>query len=139
MWLTEQERITLTGLGVIALAGLGVLLWQRQRPPLVIAGEPTPAQAAQSLDSASRPRSGFRSTGQPRGASWDEALAAARQVDINTASAAELERLPEIGPGLAKRIVDYRQQHGRFETSEELMRVRGIGPKKYKTLEGYVR
>ena len=69
---------------------------------------------------------------------WDEALAAARQVDINTASAAELERLPEIGPGLATRIVEYRQQHGRFETSEDLMRVRGIGPKKYQTLKAYI-
>ena len=138
MWLTREERVTLTVLGLATLVGLGVLLWQRQRPPLVIAGEPTPAQAAQSLDSASRPRSGFRSTGQPRGASWDEALAAARQVDINTASVAELERLPEIGPGLAKRIVEYRQQHGRFSTSEALMRVRGVGPKKYQSLEPYV-
>ena len=115
MWLEPQERLTLGLLGGLALLGLGVLLWQR--PPLVVEG---------ALNAMQVPR-------------WDEVLAVARQVDINTASAAELERLPEIGPGLAKRIVDYRQQHGRFKMSEELMRVRGIGPKKYKALEGYVR
>ena len=116
MWLTREERVTLTVLGLATLVGLGVLLWQRQRPPLVVQGGPSPIQSAQ----------------------WDEALAAARQVDINTASVAELERLPEIGPGLAKQIVEYRQQHGRFSTSEELMRVRGVGPKKYQSLEPYV-
>ena len=115
MWLEPQERLTLGLLGGLALLGLGVLLWQR--PPLVVEG---------ALNAMQVPR-------------WDEVLAVARQVDINTASAAELERLPEIGPGLAKRIVEYRQQHGRFKMSEELRRVRGIGPKKYKALEGYVR
>ena len=116
MWLTKQERITFTALGALALLGLGVLLWQRQRPPLVVSGSPSPIQAVQ----------------------WDEALAAARQVDINTASAAELERLPELGPGLAQRIVEYRSQHRRFERVEDLMHVRGIGPKKYKALESYI-
>ena len=111
MWLTRDERIILAVLGVIALVGLGVLLWQQQRPPLVVEGEPI--QTAQ----------------------WNEALAAARQVDINTASAAQLERLPEIGPGLAARIVAYRKQHGRFHNTEELMQVRGIGPKKYQALK----
>jgi competence protein ComEA len=48
-------------------------------------------------------------------------------LDINTASAAELESLPGIGPVLAQSIVDYREAHGPFGTVEEIMEVQGIG------------
>ena len=51
------------------------------------------------------------------------------KVNINTASAAELETLPRIGPKVAQRIVDYRTQHGDFKRVEEIMKVRGIGQK----------
>ncbi|HIE37821.1 MAG TPA: ComEA family DNA-binding protein, partial [Anaerolineales bacterium] len=49
-------------------------------------------------------------------------------IDINTAAPAELESLPHIGPATAQRIVEYRQDHGPFETIEEIMEVPGIGP-----------
>ena len=48
-------------------------------------------------------------------------------VNVNTASAEELEALTGIGPALAEAIVSYRDEHGAFETPEELMNVRGIG------------
>jgi competence protein ComEA len=48
-------------------------------------------------------------------------------VNINAASAAELERLPGIGPVLAQSIVDYREAHGPFGAVEEVMDVQGIG------------
>jgi len=51
------------------------------------------------------------------------------KVNINTASTAELETLPRIGPKVAQRIVDYRTQHGEFKRIEEIMKVRGIGQK----------
>jgi competence protein ComEA len=62
----------------------------------------------------------------------------AKQVDVNHATAQELERLPEIGPSLAQRIVEYRSAYGPFRTSEELQRVPGIGPKTYEALKDYV-
>ena len=49
-------------------------------------------------------------------------------IDVNDASAAELERLPRVGPALAARIVAWREQHGPFESMESLRHVRGIGP-----------
>lgn len=49
-------------------------------------------------------------------------------LDINLASAAELEALPEIGPETARKIVEYRQIHGAFQTLEEIMDVPDIGP-----------
>ena len=48
-------------------------------------------------------------------------------VNVNTASAEELQALTGIGPALAGEIVSYRDEHGAFETPEELMNVKGIG------------
>ena len=48
-------------------------------------------------------------------------------IDINHAPEDELTRLRGIGPTLARRIVEYRRQHGPFRSVEELIQVRGIG------------
>ena len=48
-------------------------------------------------------------------------------VNVNTASSAELEALPGIGPAKAKAIVEYRQKNGAFKSVEELKNVKGIG------------
>ncbi|MDD3346643.1 helix-hairpin-helix domain-containing protein [Oscillibacter sp.] len=55
-------------------------------------------------------------------------------LDLNTATAEELETLPGIGPALASRIVSYRASHGPFETIEEIMEVPGIGQGKFEGL-----
>ncbi|MBX3357812.1 MAG: ComEA family DNA-binding protein [Phycisphaeraceae bacterium] len=52
----------------------------------------------------------------------------ARSININTATLAELELLPGIGPSLAQRIIDDRTAKGPFKTIDELDRVKGIGP-----------
>ena len=49
-------------------------------------------------------------------------------VDLNTASQAELEELPKVGPVLAQRIVEFRTQHGPFTAPEQLDDVSGVGP-----------
>jgi comEA protein len=51
-------------------------------------------------------------------------------ININTASAADLDRLDGIGPVLASRIIAYRTEHGRFSSVDELDNVPGIGPKR---------
>lgn len=58
-----------------------------------------------------------------------EKVEAADTVDINRAGTAELQSLPGIGPSLAARIIAYRDENGPFERVEQLLAVRGIGPK----------
>ena len=60
------------------------------------------------------------------------------RININTASAAELERLPGIGATRAQAIIDCRQERGAFSSVDELMRVDGIGPGILKDLRTYV-
>jgi competence protein ComEA len=52
-------------------------------------------------------------------------------VNINTATAAELEALPGVGARTAQRIVEYRQKNGSFKKIEELMNVQGVGEKSF--------
>ena len=66
------------------------------------------------------------------------ASAAPGPVNLNTATAGELDALPGIGPVLAQRIVDYRSQQGRFTTVDQLDDVPGIGPALYARLAGSV-
>lgn len=73
----------------------------------------------------------------------DEAIASEptrmNPLDLNTATAEELDLLPGIGPELAKRIVEYRQTNGKFVAKEQIMDVKGIGEKRYAEIEPLIR
>ena len=59
-------------------------------------------------------------------------------LNINTASAEELQTLPNIGVQMAQRIVDYREQYGEFASVEDLQKVKGIGAKTLEKLRPFV-
>ena len=59
-------------------------------------------------------------------------------IEINSASAVELVRLPQIGPVLAERIVEYRNVYGAFKNIEELIKVKGIGEKTLNSIRPYL-
>lgn len=62
----------------------------------------------------------------------------AAPINLNTATATELEKLPGVGPATALRIVEFRTKNGAFKKIEDLMNVRGIGEKTFLTLKPLV-
>ena len=75
--------------------------------------------------------------GQAKGNS-KAASAITPPININTATAAQLEALPGIGARTAQAIVDHRQKNGGFKKIEELMNVKGIGEKSFLKLKPMV-
>lgn len=61
-----------------------------------------------------------------------------KSININTANQSELERLPRIGPGTAKLIIEYREKNGPFKSINELDKVKRIGPKTLELIEPYI-
>jgi competence protein ComEA len=116
LWLYRlQQRLAITrreGIAVLTLVGLFLAGWtvrhlQNQHPP------PLEAGPLVTVD-----------TGAVVGP-----LRAPGPININTASATQLQTLSGIGPALSQRIVDYRDTHPPFERVDDLQRVHGIGPK----------
>ena len=60
-------------------------------------------------------------------------------VNINTATQTELEELPGIGPSLASRIVEHRNQNGKFKTIEDIKNVTGIGDSKFEKIKDLIK
>jgi len=74
----------------------------------------------------------------PRSAPQAAAATPQFPINLNTATAEQLEAIPGIGPVLAQRIIEYRQTHGRFQSVDELLEVRGIGSKRLENMRPYV-
>lgn len=94
-----------------AVPGIGAATVERLRPYLELSA-PAPGRVSGLV--------GPSAAGSQRGPSG--------RVDLNRASAVDLERLPGIGPALAERIVEHRTTSGRFRSLEDMLAVSGIGP-----------
>jgi competence protein ComEA len=112
---TRHEAVVLAAACVAVLAGLAVP-WLGPGPsPVVVGGSPAPVPTAKPA------------TPSPPGA-----------LSLNLATVEELERLPGIGPVLARRIVEDRGRNGQYRRLEDLLRVKGIGPKKLEKLRPHL-
>lgn len=61
-----------------------------------------------------------------------------KKVNINTANQSELDQLPGIGPSIAQKIIEYREENGNFKNIQELQNVKGIGNAKYEEIKDNV-
>ncbi len=59
-------------------------------------------------------------------------------IDINTATAADLEAIPRIGPSLAKRIIEFREKNGKFTNIDTLLDINGISHRLLKIIRPYI-
>ena len=107
------------------------------------AGGPRPGVPTTSLNLARQLADGEQVVLDPAGAvavgSATASGAAGGLVNLNTAGLADLDGLPGVGPVLAQRILDWREEHGRFSAVEELQEVPGIGPSTFADLKDRVR
>ncbi len=62
----------------------------------------------------------------------------AKPIDLNRATLEQLEELPGIGPSMARRILEFREKSGPFRRVQDLLAIRGIGPKRFEALRPYV-
>jgi len=112
---TRHEAAILAAACVAVAAGL-LLPLGLQRPAVVVHGTPEPVPKLEATVPPDR-----------------------LPLSLNLASAEELERLPGIGPVLARRIVEDRGRNGQYRRLEDLVRVKGIGPKTLERLRPHVR
>lgn len=149
---TPKPRVTVHVVGAVASPGM-VSLPEGARVADAIASaggmrgdadpgelnlaEPVADGAQVKVGTAAAPGGEVRGAAAPGGGG--AAGGTGPKVDLNTATAAQLEQLPGVGPVTAQRIVAWREQHGRFSRVEELQEVDGIGPKTFAQLAGSVR
>lgn len=121
------------------LGGAGVLGVARglTAPPPTSIGPVSVTTALADNSAAADATANSERTGTPTRDTPPPAQGVARKIDLNTASAAELDLLPSIGPTLAARIIADREANGPFGSLDDLDRVPGIGPKTIAKLVPY--
>ena len=129
---------------VFAAFTLGFLLGRTSAPGDTIvarASEQTlpPTSVPETTVTCAVSSSPVESTGIPVTTSTPEettlpAVTESGLININTATLAQLDSLPGIGPVIAQRIIDYREQHDDFKNASQLMLVEGIGEKRLKAI-----
>jgi len=166
-YLSKAEQVALFLLVALLLTGAGVVTYQRGRQagearapePLFVetkvapAASPAPVEteSAEAVETAAPEPAATALVSDPAPATKVEPRRAAKAappqptgpLSLNRATASQLETLPGIGPVLAKRILQYRDQRKRenghgFDSVDELLNVSGIGPKRLAAVRAQV-
>jgi len=125
---TANERRALWFLSLVALSGTAVRLVRARSPDQAHSADAQLDRQLARVDSARvrKPKAASRKETATRKPAPDTARPA--PVDLDRATAAEIEALPGIGPALATRIIAHRDSAGLFGSFAGFCRVRGVGP-----------
>jgi competence protein ComEA len=96
------------------------------------------AQSLKNNQQVYVPKIGEVPTPAPTNAKGTPGTVVTGPININTATQAELETLPHIGPAIAARIIDYRTKHGSFARIEDIKNVQGIGPSTFDQIKDLI-
>ena len=142
MRITKAESIAILIAGMLLSLAVGFFLGRNTvRDAVVIeAAAPETTVSQPSLSPKPSEASETPAASFPEAASLTEIISAPESglLDLNTATVLELQTLPDIGPVLAQRIVDYRETYGNFLSVDELKNVDGIGDKILSSVIKYV-
>ena len=130
-WTASAAKWVAVGiLGAASITGIVWTIASRPQPTPPIPAGVAPGAVAPEPDRAGDPESRDpEAEAQDRVEAGPPEPTVPRLINVNIASAAELELLPGIGPTLAARIVADRDANGPFASLEDVARVRGIGPR----------
>jgi competence protein ComEA len=167
-WLQQWERSLLVILIVGMLGMVASLLWPKPQAVISLkpyanslpqtseiqagSSDATPAEAQSSPEeantatdaedteaSSSKPQVKAhkkRSSGHPHSPKKSDHPPI---TNLNTAKLQQLELLPGIGPKMGERVIEYRKANGGFKTVEQIMDVKGIGPKKFEKMKPFLK
>ncbi len=119
---------------LIALLGIGYDYYQKIKVPLADVKEPKETEVLRDTKDSLEGKFVL----ERRHFYTRKTIREGEKININSADVYELARLPGIGPRIAERIYNYRKNVGKFKTFEELLNIKGIGPKKLEKIKPYI-
>ena len=139
--LTRQERLVIQFLALFFLIGSGIHIFREnilKDDSIKFLNEDVEAREfrdrAKQIDSVYFSVEKVAKEDKP----ISDEITAVLSINLNSASAEDLMRLPKIGKVTAQRIIDYRNKHGRFSSIDELLNIKGIGEKTFERIKGDV-
>lgn len=127
-----RAALCLTAAFLLFIGGYFAASMRSAAQPYQVTAQLRPTQAEMESAFPAGDGSGSQEAGRP------DSLLPGEQIDVNTASALDLTRLPGIGESKAQAIVDWREANGPFRTVDQLMEVKGIGEGILEGLRPYV-